>query len=371
MDFEEKSEVVDELIGVMETRIKLAEYCLTELNADFVHVTLFYMDNLQHYLLGSKEDLELLFRAWREVDKRLGELFKIMEEYDGLVFLMSDHGMAKLKATLYLNNLLLKEGYLSLSKTRATKDFMSRLLSKIDIFRVYRLLQKKPFNFVLKLVPERMLLKAWFTLKRNPYEVSLNELISSVDWSDTIALGVSDHGIYINREVVKDYDSVRKEIIELLKSLKAPMTMESPFEEIYSCEDLYRGQCSEVGLDVVFLWRDGYLIHPSLRLPLNQVWLLGSREGYSGFHKFYGFFGAWGSGIKKRFYTGFDVTIADLAPTILFVFNIDPSGLEMEGRVLADVFSEDFVKSRKLEDLRDKLIIYRKLRRLKGFHSFD
>ena len=93
---EEKGEVVDELVELMETRIEFAEHCLAELNADFVHVTLFYMDNLQHYLLGSREDLELLYRAWRRVDRRLAELLKLVEEREGLAFLMSDHGICLL-----------------------------------------------------------------------------------------------------------------------------------------------------------------------------------------------------------------------------------------------------------------------------------
>jgi len=364
-DFEEKSEIVDEIIDVMKTRIDVAEYCLTELKSDFVHVTLFYMDNLQHYLLGEEEDVELLFKAWVEVDKYLGKLFKVVKEQEGLIFLMSDHGMAKLKATLYLNNLLLKKGYLDLLENKSLKNFTTTLLSKVDIFRVYKLLHKKPLNVLLKLVSSKMLLKAWFTLKRNPHEIPLNELLASVNWDKTIALSVSDHGIYINRRDSRDYESVRKEIINVLKNLRAPETMESPFEDIYLCEELYGNECEKIGLDIAFLWKDGYLIHPSLRLPLDKVWLVGSREGYSGFHRLYGFFGVWGKGVKRSYYTDFNVSIADIAPTILFIFDIDPSNLDIDGRVLVEAFENYMISNRELEDLSSKLKLYARLEKFK------
>jgi len=365
-NFDEKKEIVEEIVELMKMRIDVAEYFLTELKVDFLHITLFYMDNLQHYLLDTKEDLELLFKAWAEVDKHLDKLFKVVKEYNGIMFLMSDHGMAKLRATLYLNNLLMKMGYLYLSKGKTAKSPSTFVLSKINLFRAYRFLQKRPFNFLLKLVPEKMLLKAWFTLKRNPYEISLNELLAAIDWEKTVAVSVSDHGIYINRRAVKNYEVARRRIIDLLSRVKSPTFMENPFEKIYICEELYGKECNEIGLDIAFLWKDGYLIHPSLRLPLNKIWLIGSREGYSGFHRLHGFFGVWGDRVKREYYTGFNVTISDLAPTILFLFGIDPSKLNIEGRVLTEVFEEDVVRSKVLEDLSSKLKLYTKLKRLKG-----
>lgn len=98
--------------NLFSSRFKLASEYFKDL--DFLHLTIFYIDIAQHLLWNDSHTLK---GYWRHLDKEISKLIKGIEE-DTYVFLMSDHGFNKLKNNFFLNNWLLKNGYLALTQQK-------------------------------------------------------------------------------------------------------------------------------------------------------------------------------------------------------------------------------------------------------------
>ena len=334
-ELERKYRVVKEIYELIKLRFEAAKYLWEKYRPDFMHLTVFYTDSLHHYMLNNEQEMEMLAEAWKILDEKLGEFLEFLGEEKLLFFVMSDHGMEKLRATFYVNNYLHEKGYLKLKKS----GLPARLLGKLGLSLglVYRLAKKKPFSLLVKLAPPSAIVRAWFFLRRSPKETSLVELVDSVDWQRTKAVAIGDYAIYVNAPWgSEEHERIRSELIEELKSVKDPEHGESPFKKLYRGEELYdEDDCRRWGLSIVFQWRDGYLVQPAFHVE-GRVWSYESEDGYSGFHAENGMFVAYGFNVKKG--ARIDAEIYDLAPTVLYAMGLEDVAEKLDGKVLREIF---------------------------------
>ncbi|HET7323892.1 MAG TPA: alkaline phosphatase family protein, partial [Halococcus sp.] len=107
---DERDAEVEAILTVLEKRFEVALHLFEERNLDFMHVTLFYLNVLQHFFWDDEPTL----RAWRLVDEWLGRLADLP---DTNLVLMSDHGSAPTTTEFYINEWLAREGYQARRRT--------------------------------------------------------------------------------------------------------------------------------------------------------------------------------------------------------------------------------------------------------------
>ena len=101
-----KRKYVDDVKSLIKLRFEVAKQKINDV--DFIHLTVFYIDYLQHFLWNDAEVLN----AWKTIDEELKNFLKELKTKNikFTLILMSDHGFTKLKSGLgfYLNNFLIE-----------------------------------------------------------------------------------------------------------------------------------------------------------------------------------------------------------------------------------------------------------------------
>jgi hypothetical protein len=174
---------------------------------------------------------------------------------------------------------------------------------------------------------------------------------NDVDWSHSVAFSKGNYGqIYVNLEArepngavaERDYEAVRDSIIDRLRAFKDPATGEPWVGKVFRREDLYTGPLVEDAPDIAFLPAD------MRHLPLGNADFTSNKFmvdafGISGCHRMNGVMIARGKEIKA----GSSLELAsiyDIAPTLLYLLDQDIPD-DMDGRVLAEVISEEFLSA--------------------------
>ena len=138
-------------------------------------------------------------------------------------------------------------------------------------------------------------------------------------------------------ELGEEYQALRSEIVEQLRSMKDPESGERMVDQVYVKEEIYTGPQVEAAPDILIDWRD------------MEYWafdlLAGGRKivapnllTRSGGHRLNGIFLAHGPDIVAgREVEG--AQIVDVAPTLLHLMGL-PVPESMDGRVLQSIFAE-------------------------------
>jgi len=180
---------------------------------------------------------------------------------------------------------------------------------------------------------------------------------SGIDWKKTKAYGFGMYGnIHINLQgrepqgIVKpgkQYEDVRNRIISKLLELRDPNTGDKIVEKVYKREELYHGPFVEKAPDLLIKWKD-YCYYTSNNFEIKKGSYFGtflnidsSEYKHVGTHRLNGIFMAMGPVIKKGVQID-NAEIVDLAPTILYFLG-QPIPEDMDGRVLNEIFLEDFL----------------------------
>ncbi len=269
-----------------------------------------------------------------------GILGDIMDRWIGPewnLIVMSDHGAGPLNKLLYVNNFLMKKGFLRLRK--------GVLPSVRDLLFRQGVVPMTFYHFLLKIGLGRLKKKARFGQSESllkPFFLSFED----VDWSRTRAysIGSTAGQIYINlkgREpggIVQpgpEYEEAREAIIGELKGLKEEDTNEAVVKEIYRKEELYTGPHLKDAPDIVFLPR-GLEIAAFGEYEFASHKVLDPSRGVSGSHRMDGLLMMKGSRIREG--AGIEgAEIIDLAPSILHLLDL-PVPEEMDGKVLESAF---------------------------------
>jgi predicted AlkP superfamily phosphohydrolase/phosphomutase len=272
---------------------------------------------------------------FQAVDRTLARLLEAVDD-DTVVVLMSDHGMGPIYQFVYLNNWLLKEGYLRLQTDLVTRIKQVAFHAGLTPIGVYEGLVKLGLARLRTRVDfrprERILARAFLSLR-------------NVDWARTCAYSHGNVGqIYLNvrgREpqgIVEpgaEYEAVREEISARLRELRDPQSGEPIMTEVYRREDLFEGPYIEEAPDIVMLPRNlEYQAAGTSAFMHNKI--LGLPRGNAGGHRMDGIWLLKGAGVRAGARLE-GARIIDLAPTLLHVLGL-PVPVDMDGVVLKEAF---------------------------------
>lgn len=326
-------------------------YLLKKEPYDFFMYVFGITDILQHqfwYLLeADPKNLNEHDRAIRakvvaifqQVDDGVGEMLNYADE-NTTVVLMSDHGFGPMKGFLHVNNFLLERGYLVLKS--GAMSLIKRAMFRAGITPQNVHLTLKSLKLDLRRKFNRG--RAYGTLRR--FFLSFDD----VDWTRTRAFALGHIGqIYINLQgrqpngIVSsgnDYDKLRDDIRADLLRLKHPDTNEQLIARVLNREEIYHGELLDNTPDLLLLPADfKYVAFGESEFASNKI--VGPTLGHTGHHRLEGIGAIAGPNVQAGAQIQ-NASLIDLAPTILYALGL-PIPPDMDGRVLTEAFTSDFV----------------------------
>lgn len=294
---EQRGEEIEAILELIDLRFEVATDLLTEGGFDFLHVTSFYSNTLQHFFWRD----EPVERAWRIIDRHVG---RFLEMEDTNVVLMSDHGCSEVETVFYLNVWLQENGYLSL--TSDLDDLLNRAgITKERLLRISNRLGVT--DALARLVPDGL-------QSLVPWEEGIRgrRIFEKIDWEDTRAVANSQGLIYLlDERGTPGHEELKEQLRRELTGLTGP-NGEELFEEIHGPEDLYSGPYLDLAPDLVIEFREG--VHVSEAAGKEGVFHDTGRWRAENVTE--GIFVAHGPDVSARGDLG-DIRISDIAPSIL------------------------------------------------------
>ena len=308
------------------------------------------LHQLWHYLepdhpwRTDREDKEWIVRDYfHKVDESIGRLLEYADD-ETLVIILSDHGMGRAENFIVLNNWLLDTGLLRLKHDPWTriKEFLFR--RGFTLRNVHQIADR------LRLAQQAEYVAGYFV--DHLLKIAFLSFLD-VDWYHSKAYSHGRHlgSVYVNLkgrepegmvEPGAEYEAVRDEIERLAHEFRDPRTGRKLIGQVLRREEVFSGPHLEHAPDLILRPERPSDIFFGLadfghRDTVSMVYR------YSGMHRDYGMLVMNGPGIRK----GADVagaSIQDIAPTILHTMG-QPVPADMDGRVLADLFSDEYMAS--------------------------
>ena len=340
----------DELLDL---RSRTVSYLMDRYPTDLFMVVLFDTDRVLHQLWhyldpghpwrqpGDGTDKSgPLVRYFQRVDEKLAEIVARTDE-DTVIIILSDHGMGPAHNFIVLNNWLLEVGLLQLKRDpfRLLKRWLfdagftlrnvHRIADRIGLAKHAEYKGLYSMDYLMKLVFLSFLDVDWSRSKAYSFGRHLGSIYLNVR-------GREPEGIV---EPGREYEEVREEIMRLARGFVHPRTGEPLIGEILKREDIYQGPYLDRAPDLILRPRDERNIFFGLadfgsNITVDTVYR------YSGMHRDYGLLIMTGKGVKKGAAIE-GAGIEDLAPTVLYAMEC-PVPQDMDGRVLSEVFTEEF-----------------------------
>ncbi|SDM61318.1 Predicted phosphohydrolase or phosphomutase, AlkP superfamily [Halogranum gelatinilyticum] len=305
---------VDDALDLIRSRFDLLLDLLEE-GYDYIHLTVFYINVLQHQF-GDGPETE---RGWMLIDEYLG---KLPDDLTKIVY--SDHGHSHIEHTFVLNKYLLDEGHLSIE--RRTGDDISgglyTLLKRVG-------LSPRTVGAVARTVLPTALYER---LVASGYPIPTFELANRVQWDESDAVALSQGPLYINRDRLgDDYERFRDELKAELEAIRVDGAC--PFAAVNYAEDVYEGPHLDEAPDLLLTAADSWEIYggvtPSVVERQVTSWTSGNHP------------------VGVLLVHGPDVTagelpmqsILDVAPTVLRYLDC-PVPTDMDGVAFAEPFRD-------------------------------
>lgn len=318
-----QEEVVEEIKEIIRTKFNLAHKMLKEEKPIFLHLTIFYINVLHHFFW----DGEYTKEAWKRIDEKIGGfLDDFGDEYT--FFFMSDHGSNKITAVFNINTWLEKNGYLVTTMNKA------KLLNNIGINTqnlalIFNLLASEKLKSVIKgMIPTKIL----NTLPTKEGTFARERKTGVINWKKSKAVASGQGPLYIIANGRKEKEEIKRELIKDLEAMKDKGVISG----IYTRENIYSGKYLEEAPDLIL--DQGKGIHIKGDIGREKILEQPDVDGWIAENKKTGFFMAYGQKIKRGKKIN-DISILDLAPTILHFFNI-PIPRDMDGEILKEIFEE-------------------------------
>lgn len=226
---------------LIRTRFELLLDLLEE-GHDYVHLTVFYINVLQHKF-GDGAETE---RAWELIDDYLGRL-----DDDLCKVIYSDHGHSPVEYTFSVNRFLLENGHLEMDgrPRDAVTGGAYRALTSLGI-------SPRAVAAVGRTVlPDS--LHSWL-VSGSP--TGMDGLAERVVWERSQALALSQGPVYINRDVVApEYEAFRDRLkadLEALEHAGAPV-----LDAVRYGEDVYTGEYVDEAPDLMLRPAEGAEIY--------------------------------------------------------------------------------------------------------------
>jgi len=333
------------LYEISEKKIDLALDLFENTEWDLFFFTLFYTDQIQHFFWKYMDPSHPKYKPskfknaildyFKFVDNKIN-LFLGKLSSRTILLLVSDHGHGGMHKEVNYNFYLEEKGLLKFKKRSRTSRIINRRV-------LYNLTKKIKIDGFIKFLINKI--SILYSLKEKLPEGKIT--VKDIDWSQTLAYNPTSNTIFINlkgREKfgivdIKDYEEIRKRIINILEELRDPETNEKVIKKIWKKEDIYNGEYFDKMPDIVIEPADEtkYINYGFDGLGKGKLFSEPTPLTYST-HTLRGIFLAYGKGIKKG--QKVNARIYDIAPTILHIFGL-PIPNDMDGRVLMEIFEED------------------------------
>jgi len=297
-----------------------------------------------------------IYEIYREVDTAIGRFRKLMDD-DCSIILVSDHGAGgNSNKSIYLNSWLKSEGFLEYLKKPIGKGTVFN-----DRLEQYLLSMK---GRLARYIPSRLKIDLQRTFPQIFDKVASISYFSHIDWSKTKAYSEEIRtNIWINlkgREPngivnLEEYEDLRNELIKKIYSFIDPETNKQIFVKVYKKEELYKGDFLDNAPDLILVQdqREYELVprsslHVKRRKPIKVPSKVESQKDTkpSGGHRLQGILIASGKYFGRK-QEQIRVNIMDVAPTILYLMGC-PVDINMDGKVISEIISHEFVKSHKV-----------------------
>ncbi len=345
----EKDAFAKALLKSIKVRTEAAKLLMSREDLDLLFVVFSELDRIQHIFWAEmdeshhfhhKKDKALsltILKTYQELDRSIGILLAKLPE-DTRVLIISDHGFGPFEKIFYMNKFLEEWDFLTLKGKkhlhilRMLKDAVKKIPGTNDVYK--RLTKQSKRGYDPRY--ERRKINRWIR----------EELI---DWSKTRAFA-DQYGVRINvkgrepKGIVspgREVESHKKVISNQLLPLKFPHNGRPVFIDIKQAKDVYHGPFVEKAPDLITFMEVGEP-HPAYDVATT----FGDSPITTGGHKKDGIFIAWGKGIKQGQCLK-KANIIDITPTACYALGI-PLTPEMDGTVLK-IFEEG-VDTSKIDD---------------------
>jgi predicted AlkP superfamily phosphohydrolase/phosphomutase len=309
------------VVDLIDQRFETFRVLLDEEDVDVAHLTIFYINVLQHFFWRGEPTRE----AWRVIDEHIGA---IREDYpDATLMLMSDHGCKDVDTVFYANAWLEKEGYLvtetntadALSEAGINKKSLSKLAHKLGIH-----------GLVTRLVPE------WLTssIPEDEEGFKREQKLEKVKWAESSAVASGQGLIYVIDDDPATVDQLVTDLESLTNDAGQPIA-----REVFTREEAYSGPYTSEAPKIIFDQRPG--VHTSGAIGSNPVFAeVGHWEAEN---VRTGLFLADGPSVMADELTE-TISITNIAPTVLHSVDC-PVPIDMDGDALS-LFGDRSVETR-------------------------
>lgn len=314
----------EDLNKAIEKKVRISKFFMKKSWDLFIDVFSF-TDWLQHRIWHYIDPSHPLYPGDKEsvrYKKKFAEYWQIIDEYIGEVneiysniLIVSDHGFGPQWGVFNPIRWLLIHGF-----TKQRNDFVKHFIDLIKQYKIYRLIPKK------------------FYKKAHEHGLSLLNPSFRYNIEDSKAI-VLDYtipfgAIHINPKLKNHYNEILEEITQRLYNLDKELH-KSLNIRIWKAKDLYHGDKVNLLPDLIFTINDWSCVMVN---DIDKKFVYRDTSyspRHTGSHRIYGIFIASGSDFKKSTHM-IDVSILDIAPTILYMFDA-PIPNNMDGRVLRQI----------------------------------
>lgn len=325
------------IIEMMEYREKVCLYLMERQAWDFFFAVFMATDRVQHffwkYLDPSHPEHSkyggAIAQAYIRLDAALGRIIEKAGP-DANVMMVSDHGSGPLNEAFFLNNWLLKKGYLTL------KQDMASALRTNKASRVMHALARS----VKKFLPYARTGGA-----KSGGDDSINVFYSLIDFEKTTAFSEGVAGaIYMNPALSPaQYRDVTGRLIADLREIRDGAG-KRVIEEVYRRDEIYSGDHAHKAPDLTLICSPGYqIIAPNeflfFRKDFEDALFLSHR--WSGRHERHGIFLLKGPAVRKGVVLD-NPRIIDVTPTILHLMETAVPAY-MDGVVLKEALEPGYL----------------------------
>jgi predicted AlkP superfamily phosphohydrolase/phosphomutase len=309
---------LDHLLSLMQSRFHVAFDLLAQ-GVDFLHLTIFYINVLQHFCYQQQPTRA----GWQLIDRNLERLWQLANTHGYNLFLMSDHGCAPVDTTFSINTWLAQEGFLRL---KAAPGGARLRHWGLDRQRLAGLARRTGLGPLLR----RLLPAAVQRAIPNTDGTFAQEAKGArIDWQNSLAIASGQGPIYILRTPHDpEYETIRNAIAAKLAALHNPTTGQPVATRVWQREEVYQGPFLGRAPDLIFAQGPG--IHTSGGVGSSQVFT--PPTAWAADNVPQGLFLAWGPDFFPQGLVQ-GTRIVDLLPTVLHLMGL-PLPDDVDGSVL-------------------------------------
>ncbi|MGH2756830.1 MAG: alkaline phosphatase family protein [Actinomycetota bacterium] len=308
----------EQILPLIQQRFDATRWLLDREAFDFVHLTIYYINVLQHHLW----DHPLVKEAWRIIDRNLGELRESLRDW--LLVVMVDHGTNEIRTQFNISTWMQAQGYLVLRSSRSRKLLKRLGVTKERAVRIATTLGLKNW------------LKSRLSMETRSFLPSTEGFIGHagraglIDWERSQAIPSGQGPVYVNPSL-SDRDAIVRDLGKELGDLVDDLG-ERIAARVWTKDELYWGDYLGAAPDLVIEQADGVHISASVGSPDA---FSRPRRWRAENHK-HGLFMVAGTGIRPGRIEA-TAKITDIAPTVLHACGLPVPG-DMDGRVLQELF---------------------------------